>query len=189
LLGWGICFSGNRQQLYNPAIRSDVQTDSPNPAFQGNGKDIPMKKMLVLFGVLMLALPLMAQMSDSKGGGVSAAITQMEQAWASNSKSGNLDAVAANLADNFVELNSDGKFSTKAQMLDRMKSSKWEVNEVSNIKVSVHGDTAIATGSWQGKGTSAGKSVDQHESWVDTWMKMANGKWQCIASASSPAKM
>lgn len=148
-----------------------------------------MKKMLVLLGVLMLALPLVAQMSDSKGGGVAQVITQMEQQWAANSKTGNVDAVAANLADSFVELDSDGSLNTKAQLVDRMKTAKWQMNEVSNIKVTVHGNTAIATGAWQGKGTSGGKTVDQKENWVDTWMKMPNGKWQCIASASAPVKM
>ena len=77
-----------------------------------------MKKMLVLCGVLMLALPLVAQMGDNMkaGGGVAQAVTQMEQAWASNSKAGNVDAVAANLADSFVELDSDGGLYTKAQI-------------------------------------------------------------------------
>jgi len=150
-----------------------------------------MKKMFVLFGVLVLALPLVAQMGDNMkaGGGVAQAITQVEQQWASNSKAGNVDAVAANLADNFVELDSDGSLYTKTQVVDRMKTSKWQTNEVSNIKVVVHGNTAIATGSWQGKGTSSGKSIDQKENWIDTWMKMANGKWQCVASASAMTKM
>ena len=150
-----------------------------------------MKKMFVLFGALLLALPLVAQMGDSMkaGGGVAQAVTQMEQAWASNAKAGNFDAIAANLADSFVELDSDGSLYTKTQAVDRMKGGKWQVNEVSNVKVTVHGNTAIATGSWQGKGTSNGKSIDQKENWIDTWMKMANGKWQCVASASAMTKM
>ncbi|HKD84057.1 MAG TPA: nuclear transport factor 2 family protein [Terriglobales bacterium] len=150
-----------------------------------------MKKMLVLFGVLLLALPLAAQMGDNMkaGGGVAQAITQMEQQWASNAQTGNMDAVAANLADNFVELDSDGSLHTRAEAVERMKSAKWQTNQVSNIKVTVHGNTAIATGAWQGKGTVAGKSVDEHENWIDTWMKMPSGKWQCIASASAPVKM
>ena len=150
-----------------------------------------MKKMLVLFAVVLLALPLAAQMGDNMkaGSGVTQAITQMEQQWAANAQAGNMDAVAANLADNFVELDGDGSLHSKAEAVDRMKNSKWQTNEVSNIKVMVHGNTAIATGAWQGKGTVAGKSVDEHENWIDTWMKMPNGKWQCIASASAPTKM
>ena len=69
-------------------------------------------------------------------------------------------------------------------------SHDWEINEISDVKVTTFGNTAVATGGWQGKGTgSDGKPVDAHERWVDTWMKMPNGKWQCIASAGAPVKM
>ncbi len=150
-----------------------------------------MKKVLMLFCVMAMAALLPAQMSDSsKGGGASQAITQMEQQWASNSKAGNIDAISAMLADSFINMDSDGTTLNKSESLARMKTAKWQVNEVSDVKVTLHGNTAIATGGWQGKGTnSSGKAVDAHERWVDTWMKMANGKWQCIASASAPSKM
>lgn len=150
-----------------------------------------MKKMLVLFGVVSMALAVQAQMgNEMKGGGAAQAITQMEQQWAASAKADNPDMVAPMLADNFVNMDSDGTMHTKAESLARMKSAKWEMNDVSDITVTVHGNTAIATGAWQGKGTdSGGKSVDAHERWVDTWMKMPTGKWQCIASASAPAKM
>jgi len=148
-----------------------------------------MKKFVVLFGVLIMALSVQAQMS-SMAGGVAKSITDMEQQWASASKMSNPDSVAPLLADNFVNMDSDGTMSTKMQTLDRMKSAKWQTNEISDVKVTVHGNTAIASGSWMGKGTAAnGTPVDAHEHWVDTWMKMPGGKWQCIASASAPSKM
>jgi ketosteroid isomerase-like protein len=57
------------------------------------------------------------------------------------------------------------------------------------MKVMVHGDAAVVTGSWTGKGTDAdGKAIDAKERWADTWVKMRNGKWQCVASASAPMK-
>jgi ketosteroid isomerase-like protein len=63
------------------------------------------------------------------------------------------------------------------------------VNEIADMKVTVHGDSAIVTGNWTGKGTDgAGKAVDTKERWVDTWTKAANGTWHCIASASAPMK-
>jgi ketosteroid isomerase-like protein len=179
--------------MYNAAIRNQTfKLIQPTLRSREMERTSPMKKMLVLFGVLMLALPLVAQMGDSMktGGGVAQAITQMEQAWASNSKAGNTDAIGANLADSFVELDSNGGFYTKTQAVDRMKKAKWQVNEVSDIKVDVHGNTAIATGGWHGKGASAdGKSIDQKENWIDTWMKMPSGKWQCVASASAMTRM
>ena len=147
-----------------------------------------MRKLLVLLGVLGLALSLQAQMNKDTGG-VAKAVESMEQQWASAAKMSNAEAVSPLLADNFVNMDSDGTMLTKAQTLERMKGGKWETNQISDVKVTVHGNTAIATGGWQGKGTMAGKSVDAHEQWVDTWMKMPNGKWQCIASASAPMKM
>ena len=148
-----------------------------------------MKKMLVLFGVAVMALSLQAQMGDNMGG-VSKSITDMEMQWAAAAKMSTPDKVSPLLADNFVNMDSDGSMSNKMQTLDRMKGAKWQTNEISDVKVTVHGNTAIATGSWMGKGTMAnGTSVDAHEHWVDTWMKMPNGKWQCVASASAPSKM
>ena len=144
-----------------------------------------MKK--VLTGSILLLMALAAQ---AQTGGVEKAVANLEQQWTTAAKMSNADGVAPLLADNFVDLNSDGSMRDKAQTLATTKASKWQVNEISDVKVKVFGNTAIATGAWEGKGTSGdGKTVDAHERWVDTWMKMPNGKWQCIASASTPAKM
>jgi len=51
------------------------------------------------------------------------------------------------------------------------------------VKVTVYGNTAIATGAWawkviDGDGTKIGRA----ERWNDTWVRMPGGKWQCVAS-------
>ncbi len=144
-----------------------------------------MKKMLVCLAVVLMALGAQAQM-----GGVDKAVANLEQQWAAAGKMSNADGVAPLLADNFVNLNSDGTMANKSKTLEMTSKSKWETNEISDVKVIASGNTAIATGMWRGKGTGAdGKPIDAHERWVDTWMKMPNGKWQCIASASTAAKM
>ena len=145
-----------------------------------------MKTMLIGCALVLIALSVQAQM----GVGAEKAIADMEQQWVAAAKMGNPDAVAPLLADNFTDLNSDGAMQDKSQTLAMIKGSKWQVNEISDVKVTSFGSTAIATGAWRGKGVGGdGKPVDAHERWVDTWMKMANGKWQCIASASAPMKM
>jgi ketosteroid isomerase-like protein len=56
--------------------------------------------------------------------------------------------------------------------------------------VTVFGKTAIATGGFKGKGTgSDGKPFDDHSRWTDTWVKMPDGKWQCVASQDTLIKM
>jgi len=148
-----------------------------------------MKKSLVLLAVGWMALSLHAQMGIPHNGGVPQIITQNEQAWAAAEKAGDYDKVASLLADSFVSMDTDGTLSNKLQFLHNGKGTKWEANEVSDIQVNVHGDTAIATGAWVGKGTRAnGQTVDDREHWVDTWMKMPDGKWQCIANANAPTK-
>jgi len=148
-----------------------------------------MKRMLMCFTLALMAISVQAQMSDKMGGGVEKAIAGMEQQWVAAGKMSNTDGVAPLLADNFISLNSDGTMQKKAPYLAMIKGAKWDANEISDVKVTTFGNTAIATGAWQGKGTVDGKPVDAHERWVDTWMKMPGGKWQCIASASAPAKM
>jgi ketosteroid isomerase-like protein len=150
-----------------------------------------MKKAAVLFAVVLMALTLQAQTGGvPHNGGVPQIITQNEQEWAAAEKAGDYAKVTSLLADRLVSMDSDGTLSNKLQFLANGKGTKWQVNEVSGIQVNVYGDTAIATGAWVGKGTRAdGQTIDAHEHWVDTWMKMPNGKWQCIASASAPTKM
>ncbi|MEP6593874.1 MAG: nuclear transport factor 2 family protein [Acidobacteriota bacterium] len=127
--------------------------------------------------------------SGKATGTVAQALMDMENQWAKASKAGNADALAPMLADDFVTLDSDGSMRSKADTLARVKKAKWTTNEIGDLKVIVHGDAAVVTGSWTGKGTDgAGKAIDAKERWADTWVKTGNGKWQCIASASAPAK-
>lgn len=131
-----------------------------------------------------------AQPAATKTGGtVAQALIKMENQWAQASKTGNADALAPLLADDFIALDSDGTLRSKAEVLARVKKGKWTVNEIADMKVTLHGDSAIVTGTWTGKGTDGeGKAVDAKERWADTWVKGASGNWQCVASASAPMK-
>ena len=76
---------------------------------------------------------------------IAASITHLEQASADAQKAGDAANVAPLLADNFVNTDVDGNRSGKAELLSNLKGGKWEQNEISDVKVSVYGDTAIAT--------------------------------------------
>ena len=150
-----------------------------------------MNRTVVWCAVVLMSLVVAAPAKDKKmSGGIEQAVTGLEQQWADASKASNPDVIAPLLADNFVNTDSDSKVTDKSSTLARVKGAKWETNEISDVKVTVFGNTAIATGDWRGKGASSdGKQVDSHERWTDTWMKMSNGKWQCLASHSSLIKM
>jgi len=62
-----------------------------------------------------------------------------------------------------------------------LKGGKWESNGISDVKVSVYGDTAIATGAWAGKGIDGdGTHIDRHERWTDTWVKTEAGSGSAL---------
>jgi ketosteroid isomerase-like protein len=151
-----------------------------------------MRRILACF-VLLAMTASMAWAKDKdkskSGGDVSQTISNLENQWIKDATAGNGDGVAALLADDVVILDSDGTTYGKQGVIDRVKKAKWQTNEISDVKVTSHGNTAIATGVWTGKGTDGtGKAVDTKERWADTWTKTPNGKWLCVASASATMK-
>lgn len=120
---------------------------------------------------------------------VGQAVIALENQWMAAAKTGNGDAIAALLTDDFVVLDVDGTLHNKAEFVARSNKAKWVSWEINGMKATVHGDTVLVTGTWAGNGTDGtGKAVNGKERWLDTWVKTANGKWLCAASASSTMK-
>jgi ketosteroid isomerase-like protein len=144
---------------------------------------------LYVLGLFLVGNPALS-VAQQTTGEIEKAITALENQWLQSQKTNNPDIVAPLLADKFVSTEADGKVSNKAQMLADAKTRKYSSAEYEDVKVTVFGDTAIATGGFKGKGTDAsGKPFDEHARWTDTWVKMPGGKWQCVASQDSPVKM
>jgi ketosteroid isomerase-like protein len=142
-----------------------------------------------LIGLLSLGSAAVSQ-AQQTGGATEKAVAALENQWLESQKTNKPDLVAPLLADKFVSTGSDGKVTNKAEALAEAKARKYASAEYENVQVTVFGDTAIATGGFKAKGTEAsGKSFDEHERWTDTWVKMPNGKWQCVATQASPIKM
>lgn len=116
-------------------------------------------------------------------------IRALENQWLQSQKTNNPDIIAPALADKFVSTDPEGKFTDKAGMLADAKTRHYDTAEYEDLHVTVFGNTAIATGSFKGRGTDAsGKPFVEHDRWTDTWVKMPDGKWQCVASQDSPVK-
>ena len=150
-----------------------------------------MEKTLIWCSLGVISLGSAAWSQDKQtGGGSEKAVAALEQQWLQAQKTNNPDLVAPLLADEFVNTLSDGKVIGKAETLRSIKTIRWNSAEYSDVKVTVFGDTAIATGEFKGNGTDAsGKLFDDHERWTDTWVKMPNGPWQCVASQGTPVRL
>jgi ketosteroid isomerase-like protein len=142
-----------------------------------------MKKALICsLGLLLLVTAAWSQDGTEK------AVAALEQQWLKSQQTNNVDLLTPLLADKFINTSVDGKVTDKAETLAQYKKTKWDSAENTDVKVTVYGDAAIATGVYNGKGTRSGKPFDAHERWTDTWVKMPNGQWQCVASQGSPIK-
>jgi ketosteroid isomerase-like protein len=119
-----------------------------------------------------------------------ATIRALELKWTESYKQHSIDILSALLADDFVITIEDGSIFSKAGYISHTadSSTKVHVAEMTDLKVRMHGDTAVVTGAYHEKGESNGKSYEYHDRLTDVWMKVS-GKWQVVASHYSvPAK-
>ncbi len=139
-----------------------------------------MKKALIcVVGMLVLANAAWSQSTEK-------AVAALENQWLQSQKTNNVDLLIPLLAEKFINTSSEGKVTGKSETVASYKKTKWTSAENKDVKVVVYGDTAIATGVYDGKGANDGKPFNVHEQWTDTWIKMAGGQWQCVASQTSP---
>jgi ketosteroid isomerase-like protein len=119
-----------------------------------------------------------------------ATIRALELKWTDSYKQHSIDILSSLLADDFVITIEDGSIFSKAGYISHTadSSTKVHVAEMTDLKVRMHGDTAVVTGAYHEKGESNGKSYEYHDRLTDVWMKVS-GKWQVVASHYSvPAK-
>jgi len=143
-----------------------------------------MKKglLLCLVGSVMMANSAWAQDGTQTA---EQAVIAGETQWNKAQQINKPELIAPLLADNFLHVSSDG-LSTKEQHLAALKSITWSSSNIVNLKVTVYGNTAIATAEFKGKGTdTSGKTFNDSLKYTDTWVKMPNGKWQCLVSTDN----
>jgi ketosteroid isomerase-like protein len=110
-------------------------------------------------------------------------IRALETKWTESYKQHSIDILSSLLADDFVITIEDGSTFSKAGYISHTADSsvKVQLAEQSDLKVRVHGNTAIVTGAYHEKGESNGKPYEYHDRLTDVWMKIG-GKWQVVAS-------
>ena len=110
-------------------------------------------------------------------------IRALELKWTESYKEHNIDILSSLLAEDFVITIEDGSIYSKAGYISHSAdpSTQAQVAELSELKVRLHGDTAIVTGAYHEKGKSNGKPYEYHDRLTDVWMKVG-GKWQVVAS-------
>ncbi|HWO37920.1 MAG TPA: nuclear transport factor 2 family protein [Candidatus Acidoferrum sp.] len=135
-------------------------------------------RTLIIFLLAASTLRLPAQdKSDA------ATVRALEMKWTESYKQRSIDILSSLLAEDFVITIEDGNVYSKAGYISHSAdaSTRVQVAELSELKVRMHGDTAIVTGAYHEKGESNGKAYEYHDRLTDVWMKVG-GKWQVVAS-------
>jgi ketosteroid isomerase-like protein len=137
-------------------------------------------------GILTLCLLAASTISMAQDKSDAAAIRALELKWTESYKLHNIDILSSLLAEDFVITIEDGNIYSKAGYISHSAdpATKVQVAELSDLKVRMHGDTAVVTGAYHEKGTSNGKPYEYHDRLTDIWMKVG-GKWQVVASQYS----
>ncbi len=152
------------------------------------GKTMKNTQLWWLLGLLSLANAAVSPAQQPSG--AEKAVMALEDQWLKSEQTNNPDLAAPLLADKYINTDNDGKVTNKSQALADAKARRIISATLENVQVTVFGDTAIATGLWVGKLTDEkGKPFDLRERWTDTWIKMPGGKWQCVATQTTIAKM
>ena len=112
-----------------------------------------------------------------------ATVRQLEMKWTESYKQRSIDILSALLAEDFVITIEDGSVYSKAGYITHSAdpATHVQVAELSDLKVRLHGTTAIVTGAYHEKGESNGKPYEYHDRLTDVWMK-TGGNWHVIAS-------
>jgi len=94
-----------------------------------------------------------------------------------------IERIAAMLDEDFVITFEDGSTYSKTGYIsyNAMPSVKVAEAESLDIKVRLHGNTAILTGVYHERGEDKGKPYDLRDRFTDVWLKK-DGKWRLIAS-------
>lgn len=139
-------------------------------------------RLAFLWGVVLFSL-LSALGASAQDQSDAAAVRALELKWTQSYRQRNIDILSSLLADDFVITIEDGSVYSKAGYISHSADTSVHVDvaELSELKVRMHGDTAIVTGAYHEVGESNGRRYEYHDRLTDVWMK-TGARWQVIAS-------
>jgi ketosteroid isomerase-like protein len=110
-------------------------------------------------------------------------IRTLEKKWTESYQQRRIDILVSLLAEDFVITVEDGHTYSKAGYISHTADTSVHVEtaEMSDLKIRMHGNTAVVTGAYHEKGESNGKRYEYHDRLTDVWIKTGRS-WQVVAS-------
>lgn len=139
----------------------------------------------MLAALCLAVMPLMRAQESAEAATVRALELKMLDCY----KLRQVEVFAGVLDDDFVITFEDGSTYSKTGYLAYSASSSTHVAlaEIAEMKVRMHGETAVVTGIYHEKGADAQKEYDYRDRFTDIWIKKF-GKWRLVAAHYSVPK-
>jgi ketosteroid isomerase-like protein len=151
-----------------------------------------MRKMFVASCLCFVSLAIVgaqqaySKSPEKKSGAEIAQIEQLERDWAKAMVSDPAASVDRYEAEDIVSTDPTGRVTDKAQDKKEMGSGdlKFQSMDLAEVRCRVFGNTAVATGLTNLKGTFKGQDISGAYRFTDTWAKR-DGKWQVVATQAT----
>lgn len=144
--------------------------------------------MKIIATIVALAFSIfVATAADQKA--VPAEFVKLYAQWDAALVKADVAALGKIYADEARLVSPDGEMETKADFIGQVKSGEYKAANPSTteLQVTIHGDTAVATCVWKADETIKGEKVAGHYRFTDVWIKR-DGRWQVVASQGTPIK-
>ena len=110
-------------------------------------------------------------------------LTQVERNWCTAEVKNDAGALSAILADDFTDVNLEGKVTNKAQSIADLKTDKTTACDVDMLHFHLYGDTAIVVG----RATIKSATYNGRYMYTDVYVRR-NGEWQAVAAEGTEIK-
>lgn len=149
-----------------------------------------MKVTMLLLVVASFAVwPFNSAAGRNKHDTAASTVLTLEHRWNEAYKNGDIEGMNSLLADDYIMTEENGRTFSKPGYIAHYGNStvRVDISKMLELKVRMHGNTAVVTGAYHEKGTQKGKPYEYRDRLTDVWMT-TNGRWQLIVSHYSFAQ-
>ncbi len=113
-------------------------------------------------------------------------VIQVEKRWVQAHRDLDLAIIEEILAEDYVQIRSDGAVIGKAEAMEsyRSKKRRWDYADSDEHRISVYGDIAILLGRWIARGQNDGFRFDYTARLMAIYVRRDSG-WQLVADQAT----
>lgn len=113
-------------------------------------------------------------------------IIAVEKRWVQAHRKLDIDAIEEILAEDYMQIRSDGSVIDKEEALQSYHSGKrhWDFADSDEYRVVVHGETTILVGRWRGRGENNGERFDYAARFMAVYIRR-DDMWHLLADQST----